>query len=73
MSKMSRTLSGTLTCSVCDSQAFEKVEDTGIDETLYRCKKCGHRVRYQYRNKPKEDDNNVYKNFTRGLRQIFKK
>ena len=70
MSKMSRTLSGTLTCSICAGTAMIKVEETGPDETRYQCKNCGHYFRYQYRYKPQDDDANVYKNFTRGLKRV---
>lgn len=66
-----KTLSGTLTCSPCGSSDVEFVEDTGPGEKRYRCRKCGHYMRYQYRFKPQADDNKPYVNFKRGLNFDF--
>ena len=62
-----KTLSGTLRCPHCGKYRMEFKEDIGPWEKRYRCKDCGGYLRYQYRNKPQENDKQVYQGHTRGI------
>ena len=65
-----KTLSGRLMCPHCEGYKLTFIEDTGPQEKRYRCKDCGGYMRYQYRNRPQENDQNAYQghkglNFTK--------
>jgi len=62
-----KTLSGNLSCPHCESGAVRFVEDRGPYEKRYRCTKCGGYFRYQYRNKPLDNDTKPYSGHTRGI------
>lgn len=68
LNPFARTLSGSLMCPACESRDIRKVEQTGLAETRYKCRKCGQYFRYQYRNRPQSEDRTPYMNFKRGLK-----